>query len=265
VDALKLLNQGLLDQAIESAKNMVRERPTELEAREIFSEMLCLKGDLERADKQLETIVIQQPQSSITAVLVRQLIRAETARRECWTDGRVPEFIGPPDWICEQSLAAAVAIRAGEHSRALQIVESIEEKRSAISGMCNGQAFSDFRDLDDTCLAIMEVLTSTGKYFWIPISRIQSMEFSPVARPRDLLWRQCQMRVEDGPDGVVYVPALYQSTRTSVDPAALLGNSTDWLVQEDQPVLGMGQRVFAMNEVEMGIMEMKTLQFGAAT
>jgi type VI secretion system protein ImpE len=263
VDALKLLNQGLLDEALESAKNMVRERPTEIDAREVLAELLCLKGEMERADKQLETIVLQQPQSSITAVLVRQLIRAETARRECWSEGRVPEFVGAPDAICEQSLAAAVAMRAGEHSRALQIIEAIEEQRSAISGKCNSQAFSDFRDLDDSCLAIMEVLTSTGKYFWIPISRIQSMEFSPVARPRDLLWRQCQMRVEDGPDGVVYIPALYQRTRTSSDPAALLGSSTDWLVEDDHPILGIGQRVFAMGDVELGIMEIKTLEFGA--
>lgn len=263
MEALKLLNQGLLAEAIEAAKNTVRDHPTELEPREIFAELLCLKGDLERADKQLETIVIQQPQASITAVLTRQLIRAETARRECWKDGRVPDFIGQPDWVCEQSLSAAVSMRAGEHDRALQIIEDIEQKRPAICGLCNGQEFDEFRDLDDSCLAIMEVLTSTGKYFWIPFSKIQSVEFSTATRPRDLLWRQCQMRVADGPDGVVFIPTLYQNTRNSTDTAALLGNSTDWLVEEGQPILGVGQRVFAMGEVEIGIRELKTLEFGA--
>lgn len=263
MEALKLLNQGLLDEAMESAKNMVRERPTDVESREVFAELLCLKGDLERADKQLETIVLQQPQASITAILIRQLIRAETARRECWSEGRLPEFVGQPDRICEQSLAAAVAMRAGEHALALQTIEDMEQDRPALGGLCNGQSFDDFRDLDDTCLAIMEVLTSTGKYFWIPLSRIQSMEFNPPARPRDLLWRQCQMRVEDGPDGVVFIPALYQSTRSSQDPAQLLGSSTDWLVEEDRPILGVGQRVFAMGDKEIGIRELKSLEFGA--
>ncbi len=265
MDALKFLNQGQLDEAIESARDVVRERPTELEAREVYSELLCLKGELERADKQLETIVIQQPQSSITAVLIRQLIRAETARRECWSEGRVPEFIGPPDWICEKTLAASVAMRANEGARALEIIEEIDDQRPVLSGTCDEQEFTDFRDLDDTCLAIMEVLTSTGKYFWIPTSRIVSMEFSPVARARDLLWRQCEMRVQDGPDGVVYVPALYYSTASREDLEERLGRKTDWIIQEDQPILGVGQRVFSLGESEVGIMEMKSLKFGVSS
>ena len=72
------------------------------------------------------------------------------------------------------------------------------------------------------------------------------------------------MRVEDGPDGVVFIPVLYHSTRSSQEPAVLLGNSTDWLVEEGRPILGVGQRVFAMGETEVGIRELKSLEFGAS-
>jgi type VI secretion system protein ImpE len=265
VEALKLLNQGLLDEAIDAAREVVKENPMLVEAREIFAELLCLKGDLERADKQLETIVIQQPQASITAVLLRQLIRGELARRECWNEGRVPEFVGQPDWVCKQTLEAWVAMRDQAFGESLRRLEEIEEQQPMIEGVCDDQPFEGFRDMDDTCLAIFEVLTSTGKYFWIPFSQVEQIEFAPVVRPRDLIWRQCQMSVQDGPDGVVYMPVLYQATSTSDDLSLKLGRSTDWRVEDEHPIIGVGQRVFAVGDRELGILEIEKIELKAKT
>ena len=40
-----------------------------------------------------------------------------------------------------------------------------------------------------------EVLTTTGKYYWIPTERVATVEFHPPKRPRDLLWRRATMSV----------------------------------------------------------------------
>lgn len=263
MEALNLLNQGRLDEAIDTARELVKSQPTVTEAREVFSEMLCLKGELERADKQLETIVLQQPQQAITAVLMRQLIRAEITRREVWNEGRMPEFVGEPDWICRQTLEALLAYREQKLDQSLQLIEGIQEKRSELSGICDGIEFTGLRDLDDRCLAISEVLTSTGKYFWIPFSQIELIEFSPVVRPRDLMWRQCQMRVRNGPDGVVYIPVRYHGSDVSGDVSAQLGRKTDWLVEDGSPISGLGQRVFEVGDRELGIMEIVQLEIRA--
>ncbi len=82
--ALQLLNEGKLDDAIAAAIQFVRENPAHAGAREILVELLCVQGDLVRADKQAEAILVQQPEAAMAATLLRQLIRAETARRECW-------------------------------------------------------------------------------------------------------------------------------------------------------------------------------------
>ncbi|MCA9195319.1 MAG: hypothetical protein KDB03_26290, partial [Planctomycetales bacterium] len=212
MQALALLNQGKLEEAVESAKDTVRNEPGNLFAREVLIELLCLRGEWDRADKQAEAILVQAPQLAVSISLLRQLIRGEKARRECWFEGRVPEFIGEVDEVSKQALLAVVANRDGRLGEALELVTQVEENSASLQGTCNGNAFTGIRDLDDLCLTHFEVITSTGKYFWIPISRIESLDFKAVERPRDLYWRQCHMIVDDGPDGVVYVPAIYIHT-----------------------------------------------------
>jgi len=259
--ALELFNQGDLDGSVEKALEFVRGAPGESGARQILAELLCVRGELERADKQLETIILQQPRSALPASLLRQLIRAETSRREFWTKGRLPEFVGEPDEELQNRLLAAVSAREGKHPEALEILASIEESEKPVSGKMDDKPFESFRDLDDLCAGVWEVLTSTGKYFWIPASRVISMEFEAPARPRDMLWRQCQMTVQDGPDGVVYIPSIYASTNASDGPEFLLGKNTDWRAGEDQPVLGFGQRLFAIDDADVPIMNLKRLEF----
>ena len=51
------------------------------------------------------------------------------------------------------------------------------------------------RDADDLLASCFEVITTTGKYFWIPPERVLLMEFHPAKRPRDLFWRRATMMV----------------------------------------------------------------------
>jgi type VI secretion system protein ImpE len=264
MQALKLINEGKLDEAIESATESVRNSPTDTGGREILSELFCLRGELDRADKQCETIMLQQPQAALRSSLLRQLIRAETARRECWQQGRVPEFIGEPDESCTATLKALISLRSGLPQEASDELAELHDRLSTRSGNCNGKAFEGFRDLDDCCLGIFEVLTSTGKYFWIPTSRINGIIFDAVSRPRDLLWRQCQMSVDEGPDGVVYVPAIYVQTDASCTIEERLGRATNWIEADGEPVRGIGQRSFLVGDDELGIMDIETLTFDSA-
>lgn len=259
MEALKLLNEGKLDEAVAAATDAVRNAPANTALREILCELFCLQGDLLRADKQADTILVQEPQAAVTASLLRQLIRAETMRQECWREGRVPEFIGEPDEVCKRTLASMVAVRAEDPAVAMEELNQLADGMPELSGTCNSIPFEGFRDLDDMLLGVMEVLTSTGKYFMVPFSRIVSAEFAPVARPRDLLWRQCEMTVEDGPHGVVYIPSLYIDTDQSEDSPLRLGRATEWIETPEHPVRGLGQRLFAAGDLEIGVMDIESL------
>jgi type VI secretion system protein ImpE len=137
-----------------------------------------------------------------------------------------------------------------------------EAARPRVTGQCADKAFNEFRDADDLIAGNLEVLTTTGKYYWIPIERIISAEFHPPARQRDLLWRRVSMIVADGPEGDVYMPAIYPATGP-VSDAERLGRETNWRDAGCGMVCGAGQKTFLVGDEGIEVMALTRLRFGA--
>jgi type VI secretion system protein ImpE len=262
-EAGALFHAGRLADAVAAASAAVKRAPSDLGARILLAELLAFSGNAERADVILDAASDIEPSAAVAVAEFRQLLRAEVARRQLFRDGRVPEFIGEPTECQRSALAALVALRAGDVAEATRLAAEAEAQRPHISGSADGTAFDDLRDGDDVLAGSFEVLTTTGKYFWIPVSRVASMEFHAPKRPRDLLWRRVSMSVTDGPDGDVYLPAVYAAPEGAFDDGLLLGRSTDWAGPEAGPVRGLGQRTFLVGEGAVTIMELKQISFGA--
>jgi type VI secretion system protein ImpE len=137
-----------------------------------------------------------------------------------------------------------------------------EALRPRTPGLLGDVKFDDFRDASDLHAGFIETLTSTGKYYWVPVSRIESMAFYPPKRPRDLVWRRCSMTVTSGPDGDVYLPVTYFAEPDETDDAHRLGRETSWSETQGSPVRGLGQRVFLVGDEAIGIMDLESIEFG---
>lgn len=261
--AATLFRSGDLTGAIAAATAALRKAPTDLGARVLLAELLAFSGNLERADVILDAASTIDPSSALVVAEFRQLVRADMARRQLFRDGRVPEFLGEPTDTQRLQLAALVALRAGDLAEAAQQAEAAEAVRPHSSGKHNATAFDDLRDVDDLLAGSVEVLTTTGKYYWIPTERLISVTLHAPKRPRDLLWRRASMSVDQGPDGDVYIPVVYAGDDTMTE-AQRLGRETDWQQAEGGPVRGVGQRVFLVGEDDVAIMELGTLTFTAA-
>ena len=259
LQAADLFRAGRLADALAAANAEVKKAPTDLGHRVLLAELLLFTGNLERADVILDAAGQLDPSAAIVVSEFRQLLRAETARRQLYRDGRVPEVLDDLEPTGQASLKALVALREGNLAEATAAVAQAEALRPRVSGTVNGQPFDDFRDADDLIPGYIETLTTTGKYFWIPVSRIESMEFHPPKRPRDLAWRRCSMSVKAGPDGDVYIPVLY-FTAEETDDAHRLGRATSWSEGEG-PVRGIGQRVFLAGEEDLSIMQLNAISF----
>jgi type VI secretion system protein ImpE len=255
-----LFRAGDLAAAIDAAGAGVRKAPSDLGARVLLAEMLCFSGNLERADVILDAAGSADPKASVVVAEFRQLLRAEIARRQLRRDGRVPEFLTDPTPTQRDVLAARVAMRAGDADEAARLAGEAEAQRPHVTGTAAGVAFDDFRDADDLCAGFFEVLTSTGKYYWIPTEAVETIEFHPPQRPRDLIWRRASMSVRHGPDGEVYLPVVYDGDYSTSPDALRLGRATDW-IQSGGPVRGLGQRLFLVGEEAVGIMDLTTLEF----
>lgn len=258
-----LFRAGKLAAAIEAANAAVRKSPADLGGRVLLAELLLFAGNLERADNILDAAAQIDPGAMVGVAEFRQLLRAAMARRQHSRQGRVPEFLGEPTPALRSGLAALVALRAGNTEELARHIAEAEAVRPRAPGRAGDVVFDDIRDADDLHAGFFEVLTTTGKYFWIPTERVASIEFHPPRRPRDLAWRRASVSVNDGPDGEVYLPAIYDSDKSDLADEFLLGRATDWSSPEEGPVLGIGQRVFVVGDDAVGIMELTTLQFGA--
>ncbi len=260
--AAELLRAGKLSDALTSAQAAVRKAPTDLGARILLAELLVFSGNLERADVLLDAASTIDPSTAVVVAEFRQLIRADMARRQLFRDGRVPELLSDPTEVQRLQLAALVALRENDMAEAAKNAEAAEEARPHITGFHNDVAFDDLRDADDLLAGNFEVLTTTGKYFWIPTERVLTAEFHAPKRPRDLIWRRCSMSVAEGPDGEVYIPAIYAGGEPGSD-LLRLGRETDWTDPDSGPVRGIGQRVLLCGEDDLAIMDVGKLRFGA--
>ncbi len=250
--AMDLYREGKLAEAVEAATVEVRTRPADVAARGRLVALLCIQGELDRADKQIETIVLQDPKSEVGASLIRQLIRAERWRQEFWLAGRLPEFVGAPSELLQLHLRAAISLREGDRRQAGAWLVQAEELRSPIVG----EDFDDFRDLDDRVANLLEVLTSNGKYYWIPIDRVNRIEVRQPEQLLDHLWVRAGVSVADGPEGEVYLPAIYAPSTPELDAGSRMGRTTDWSGDDGEPVCGRGLRMFFVGEVERSVFEL---------
>ncbi|MDA8050401.1 MAG: type VI secretion system accessory protein TagJ [Rhodospirillales bacterium] len=259
-----LFRQARLDDAVAAAAAAVRAQPADLAARVLLAEFLLFAGNLERADVILDAASGVDPGAATVLAEFRQLLRAEMARRQLYRDGRLPEFLGEPTPTQRASLAALVALRAGDVAEAAREAAAAEAGRPRTPGRSGKGRFDDFRDADDLLAGSFEVLTTTGKYFWVPTERVASLVFHAPKRARDLYLRRASMDVRDGPDGEVYLPALYPAEGTDPSIEQRLGRASDWRELAPGLVRGIGQRTFLVGEDAVGMMELKELAFGDA-
>jgi len=263
MNAAELYRAGNLAEAIQAATDEVKRRPSDTSPRGLLAELLCFAGDFERADKQLDAISSLDPATALGVSLFRQLIRGEQARQQFYTDGRLPEFLEPPSPRLKSHLDASIRIREGRPAEAAALLDEAEQQRPELPGTCGTRPSADLRDIDDLTASFFEVITSTGKYYWVPMERVESIEFHEPARPRDLLWRRTHMIVRGGPDGEVFLPAIYAGSHTAADDRIRLGRMTEWDGGENVPIRGKGQRVFAVGEEDVSILELKQISIAS--
>ena len=259
--ASEAFREGRLADAGAAATAQVKATPADRGKRFFLAELFLFTGELERADKQLDVLFAPDAPDLMAVTLFRQLLRAETARREVFERGRVPEFLAEPPAGVRLHLEAAIRLRENQPAEAAALLAQAEQGRTPIAGACDGAAFDDFRDLDDLTAPVLEVLTANGNYYWVPAAAVESIAFEPPARARDLYWRAAHVAVADGPDGVVYVPALYHGSHADPRDAIRLGRETDYTGGDAAPYRGTGLREYLVGPDAKPVMGITAVTF----
>jgi type VI secretion system protein ImpE len=231
--AKELFQAGRLNEAIEALGVEVRDNPTDVRRRTFLFELLCFKGEYDRAEKHLNILADATPDSRVGAVLYFAALHAERLRKDLFEKKDYP-----------------VTPASG----------------SSRGGTINGQPFESLEDADPRVGPRLE-LFAAGAYLWIPFEHIESIEMEPPKRLRDLLWAPALVRT--GPAfkekelGEVLLPVLAPFSWKHPDDDVKLGRSTVW-TEGDGASLPSGQRMFSVDDEDFPLLEIRKIEFTPA-
>jgi len=230
--ARELYQAGRLGEAVQALNAELRENPADAQRRTFLFELLSFAGNYDRAEKQLDILAQEGPDSQMGALLYRGALNAERTRSELFEkDPPTPtEAVSPP-------------------------------------GTWNGRPFAEIEDADPRIGPRLEIFAA-GQYLWVAFEHIASVEMEAPKRLRDLLW--IPARVETGPAfrgrelGEVLLPVLAPLSFREADDALKLGRATDWRELPSGVTVPAGQKMLLIDGEEAPFLELRRLEFQPA-
>lgn len=252
---------GELDKALALSESNVRENPSCPLARSLLADVLMFRGEFERAETHLAAVLRFDPTQEREVESLLQMLRAECDRQQVFAEGRTPEFLVPPSESMKLRLGALANLRSGHAAEAhAMLAEALRLEPAYVALANGGPEPAPFCDWDARFGTTIEALSATGKYYWIPLSAILSIEFAPVRTLRDLAWRSAVVTLGDAaraPGGggartdnvaFVFIPTRYPGSEVASDGALRAGCATEWTEPAPDVGIGVGQRVFLFGE-----------------
>jgi type VI secretion system protein ImpE len=205
-DLREALDRGLVAEAVAEAITEVKANPTDAESRYRLFALLAFHGDLHRARKQLEALGMGDEQMERAKAVYINLLAAEQERRAVFHHGAQPLMPPDPPTHLTLRLAALAELSAGKFADAEGMLDLAVEDLPPAKGTINGDAVTAWRDQDDLLGSVLEVYAG-GRYMWLPLERIQSLEIKPPSHLLDLLWLPVDLVDVHGASTSVHVPA----------------------------------------------------------
>ena len=230
--AQDLFRAGRVSEAIQQLTSEVRDNPTDSARRTFLFELLCFKGEYDRAAKQLNVLARDSNSAELGALLYKSALAAEKSRLELFRSQSYP--------------AAAEPVPRG--------------------GSVNGSHFESLSDADPRIGPRLEVYAA-GQYLWIPFEHITHIEMPPPRQLRDLLWAPALVRTgpafRDKELGEVLIPVISPMSFEHPDDAVKLGRATEWHSANGIEV-PVGQKMLLAGDEEIPFLEIRTIDFDGA-
>lgn len=255
MDVKDLVQKGDLAGALAAATQGVKKSPANISARTALFELLCLEGDLDRAEKQLTVLANDSLELAYAASMLKANVGAERKRRAMLA-GEAEAETRPdaPAWApAMRDLVRRQA--AGEDGAAA--AAALEAARVPVRGTFNGEPFSDLRDGDDLLANCLELLFG-GNAWWCDWRFAVRMTAGPPRTLRDTVWFPLTVSVASGSSFEAYCPATYAGTAQCGDDALKLGHRTDW-IERHGLVRGVGRRTLFVDGEPRDLLELRDL------
>jgi len=260
VDAEDLLKAGDLDGALAALQAAVRADAGKPALRIFLFQLLCVRGEWQRAIQQLKVSAEMDGAAMPMAQTYREGIVCEVYREKVFAGEKDPLIFGEPqEWIALM-LEAVKAQAAGRADQAAEVRARAFDMAPTSSGSIDGQSFEWIADADMRLGPLLEVVLN-GKYYWMPFSALAKISFEEPADLRDAVWTPCTLTFVNGGDTVALIPTRYAGTVDAGGPAEKLARATDWKDLGADTFAGVGQRLLTTDQGDYPIMDIREMAF----
>lgn len=256
MDYKELIKKGDLDNALKELKEEIRKKPGNNDLRVFLCQLLCVLGDWDRANKQLQALSKMEKEFELFVQVYSQVINCEKLRASIFAGEKTPVVFGEPEPWVALIIQALSHFSKNEHSAAQELMQKALQDSPAISGTINDETFAWIADADSRLGPILEIIIN-GQYYWLPFMQIKTLCLEKPQDLRDLVWIPVELKLVNDTELGGFIPVRYPNSENSDDTAIKLSRKTDWLNPAKNIYFGLGQRLFATDEKDYPLLEVK--------
>lgn len=264
MDPSTLLQSGDLDGCLAALQAQIRANPADAKRRVFLFQLLCVRGEWDRALTQLNVAAELDPANLLMAQFCRAALLCEKLRAEVFAGQRTPMVLGEPaEWVGWMIQAVGMTAQ-GQHAAAAELRAKALEQAPATAGTLNGAPFEWIADADSRLGPMLEAMVD-GKYYWCPFDRIREIRVEPPTELRDAVWLPATFRWISGGESFGLIPTRYPGSESEADGPIRLARRTEWRQVgegDEAAYLGLGQRLLTTDGDEVAVMDLRHLVLG---
>lgn len=251
------LSQGQLQQALELLMDEIKASPKNAGLRSSFIELLCISGDLVRADEHLMQSIKLFPENITGASQLRHLVKAAQARKDFALGAASATVLGDNEETTRSLVNFNLSYTSNDFASASQVARNREITRTVQGFTVNGTVYSDVRDIDDQLAGYIELFSTAGNYFLVPIAHIKTLEIKPANSLLESIWRPVEFDIDGLGEGEGHMPLTYIGSETN---AQKLGRETSWKqLGSEEAYLGLGQKCWLVGEMALPLFDIQSV------
>jgi len=257
------LRQGDLPAALAQLQEQIRDKPANAKLRIFLFQLLCVRGEWERALNQLKVASGLDPAALAMAQMYGEAVRCEAIRTDVFNGKKVPMVFGEPEQWLALLIESLLVSGRGEMQKAQELRLRAFEEANTSAGEINGQPFEWIADADSRLGPVLEAVIN-GKYYWVPFERLSGVTIEEPEDLRDMVWMPAQLQFENGGESVALIPTRYPGSEAADDGLIALARKTVWQEVAPDAHHGLGQRILATDAVDVPLLELRKLVVHAA-
>lgn len=261
-DAEQALKSGRPLEALRLLTDCIRRQPQDAKLRVFLFQLLCVLGQWARAQNQLNAALELDASMLPMVQTYREAIACEALRQAVFSGRKAPLLFGEPETWTALLIESLLREGQGDPGAGQALREQALEVAPATAGQINGEPFAWVADADTRLGPCLEAIVN-GKYYWLPFNRLSSVSVEPPADLRDAVWMPATLAFVNGGSTVALLPTRYPGTDLGAGSLLSLARATEWHESTPGCFQGLGQRLLVTDACELGLMDLRQLQFEA--